>query len=51
MNRRLAALLICLPLLAAAPAGDSPLYSEDFAQAAPGKLPDDSSSCWPAASR
>jgi hypothetical protein len=35
--------LLLLPLLAtaAAPAGDAPLYSNDFAKLAPGKLPDD----------
>ena len=37
---------VCVPvvvslLAAAAPAGDAPLYSNDFAKAAPGKLPDE----------
>ena len=42
MNTRKAPLiLLTLALLAAAPAGDAPLYTNDFANTAPGKLPDD----------
>jgi hypothetical protein len=33
--------LLLLVLIAAAPAGDAPLYSNDFAKLSPGKLPDD----------
>src|SRR3954465_3377643 len=38
---RVAVLVLGLALLAAAPAGDAPLYSNDFSKLQPGKLPDD----------
>lgn len=38
MNLRHAPILICLLLLAAAPAGDAARYANDFSKAAPGKL-------------
>ena len=39
--RTLLPLASLLLLLAAAPAGEAPLYSNDFAKASPGKLPDE----------
>src|SRR5688572_15772866 len=41
MNRRHIAGLAVLVSLAAAPAADAPLYSNDFSAVAPGKLPED----------
>lgn len=41
MNLRHTICLGVLSLLAAAPAGDAPLYANDFSNLAPGKLPED----------